>query len=190
MKEFEFKRVMTKETYEALCRWCKQLYQGSKHMQINYYYDTPDGTCHGSNITVRVRQKGTELKGTIKYHGIQNMPYASNEQHFKVHTLPMYMEFGGRWISFMGQMVTERICFPVAEGVELMLDRNSYLGKVDYELELEFLPQEQYKAEAFLQWLEQQFALQMGGKHKSARFFDTLFKEKGREVPCKCQYSA
>ncbi len=190
MKEFEYKRLMTKETYEALCRWCRQLYQGSKHMQINYYYDTPDGTCHGSNITVRVRQKGTELKGTIKYHGIQNMPYVSNEQHFKVHTLPMYMEFGGRWISFMGQMVTERICFPVAEGVELMLDRNSYLGKVDYELELEFLPQEQYKAEAFLQWLEQQFMLEQGGKHKSARFFDTLFKEKGREVPYKCQYSA
>lgn len=187
MKEFEYKRLLTKETYEAICRWCKQLYQGRKNMQINYYYDTPDGTCHGSNITVRVRQKGTELKGTVKYHNIVNAPYASNEQLFRVHSLPMSLEFGGRWLTLMGQLVTERIRIPVAEGVELMLDRNYYLGKVDYELELEFLPEAQYRADAFLQWLEQQFTLQQGGKHKSARFFDTLFQEKGREVPYKCQ---
>lgn len=179
MKEFEYKRLVTKETYEELCRWCKQTYSGTQNMQINYYYDTPDATYNNSGITVRVRQLGTDLTGTIKYHSMNNFPYQSNEQSFSVNGLPMYMEFGGRWISWMGQMVTERICFPVADGVELMLDKNFYLGKVDYEVEVEFLPCTQGKADAFLQWLEQQFALQARGKHKSARYFDVLMAKKG-----------
>lgn len=178
-KEFEYKRLLTQETYERVCQWCKQLYSGTNNMHINYYYDTPDGACNKNGITVRVRQQGTDLKGTVKYHGIRNFPYQSNEQAFRVQGLPMYMEFGGRWLSLMGQMVTERIRASVADGVELMLDKNFYLGKVDYELEVEFLPEAKRKADAFLQWVEQQFSLQEKGKNKSARYFDILMAKKG-----------
>ena len=184
MQELENKRLMTKEIYDSLCHWCKQIYRERKNMQINYYYDTPDGSCNGSNITVRVRQQGDSLKGTVKYHGIENLSHQSYEQTFTVYSLPMSMEFGGRGLSLMGQMVTERISVPVAEGVELMLDKNYYLGRVDYELELEFLPEAQKKANAFLQWLERQFALQPGEKHKSARFFDALLTETEDKRTC------
>lgn len=180
-KELEYKRLLTKEIYESVCNWVQQNYCATKRMHINYYYDTPDGTCNGSGITVRIRQQEANLTGTVKYHGIESFPYQSNEQTFKVDSLPMYMELGGRWLSLMGQMVTERICVPVSDGVELMLDKNFYLGKVDYELEVEFLPEVKSKADAFLQWMEQQFVLQENGKHKSARYFDILMAKKGDE---------
>lgn len=81
-------------------------------------------------------------------------------------------------LCLQGTLTTERLLLYRGEGVTAVLDRSTYLDRTDYELELEYTPEIERRADALLRHYEDdlrrcglRFA-SSGGRHKSARFFE------------------
>ena len=134
-KEYEKKMMLTEREYRFLIR----LFENSiveKNTQINYYYDTRNETMRKMNITVRIREKNGKLLGTVKDHGAGQ--HCSTEECFRVDTLPRVIMLEGLPLWLKGTLKTERSVFRICDGILLMLDLNTYLDVVDYELEIEY----------------------------------------------------
>lgn len=173
--EYEYKLLLTEAEYNTVCRWAEENYYAVMHrfVQLNYYYDTPSFSFRGRGITIRVRQHGAGLKGTVKTHGVDGDLRHSREQEFAVRTLPGSIVQGTETALLQGVLITERTEIPLRKHFTLMLDRSSYLGRVDYELELEF-PRGSRKQAA--QFIEELLRAIRGGPccSKSERFFQAL----------------
>lgn len=139
MEEREYKWLLKKEAYERLREVVRSAGFGvtAHSVQINYYYDTNRFYYSRRGTTVRIRQKGGRLTGTVKHH-MQSTDGLSQETPFPVSTLPGRIHFSGRTLPLQGQLATERSETLLSSGIVLCLDRNQYLGREDYELELEY----------------------------------------------------
>lgn len=140
MLEREYKRLLTPDEYQLLLR-CFSLplfADQERALQVNYYYDTPDSSVNRRGVTVRIRQIGDRLQGTVKQHRYADGAMHSMEKHFAVTRLPARLSYGGRQLILRAQLVTEWRRVQLERGVELMLDESFYLGRRDFELELEF----------------------------------------------------
>lgn len=180
MDEFELKRMLTKEEYEMLLIWYGPRLK--RLLQVNYYYDTEKLDFHRQGITIRIRQKNDLLKGTVKRHSVRGNPYRSSEERFFVLRLPRSMKYEKADLSLFGQLVTERLSVSFESGLKLMLDKNYYLGRLDYELEVEFPENGDGEAAAFMENIAR--SLRRGGFQqkrtlppcagKAQRFFTAL----------------
>ena len=177
-KEFEKKMLLNKKEFQYLQQ---TLYNNTCKLteQINYYYDTPGERLRNRNITCRIRQKENELLGTLKQHYVNGKSDCSLEKHFAVKDLPKYFTVDTEQVILLGTLYTARLIIPIDASVTLMLDRNIYLGTVDYELEMEFAPGNEAKAEAILTILRR--LLSRSEKQplplpKSERFFRRLHR--------------
>jgi uncharacterized protein YjbK len=186
MDEFECKRLLSKDEFDAIS-YCFAS-EMTKGLQINYYYDTPDMMFNQRGITVRIRQKDDTLTETVKKHQTGTNIFQSSEDCFTVCNLPIVMKYDNAELSLMGQVVTERFVKTFENSLMLMLDKNYYLGHVDYELELEFPENAQIEAVKLVKKIEDMFCdidelnIQAKRTSKSERFFTRLNQIKVSEI--------
>lgn len=115
-------------------------------IQINYYYDTEDYLLEKSKNTLRVRQKGENLKLQYKYKKLQSDGINICEEYERTldklpmivseKLLPMVSD-ARRKYRLIGMLVTQRSNY-YYKSVVVSFDMNFYLGICDYELEIEF----------------------------------------------------
>lgn len=174
VNEFEKKIIITFEQYEKLSDFFKN-FKTRNVVQINYYYDTYNEKLRKNNITCRIRQKDDTLVGTIKKH-ITNDD-RSVEQNFEVKSLPYIMKIDETDVSLKGQLTTFRSIYTVSESIDLILDKNIYLGTVDYEIEVEYNDGYEREADRFINNLIEIIGKQASCEQrisKSERFFEKL----------------
>lgn len=146
-QENEFKLILTEKEYNHLMCIVKSIVVKSG-WQTNYYYDTMDGLLRKENATVRVRQTADKLEGTVKRH--LSAMGDSTEDHFPVSKIPQAIMLDHFLVWLRGSLNTHRTVLRVSESITMMLDMNTYLGVVDYELEVEFSAEYRSQAEGIV----------------------------------------
>ena len=142
-KENEKKIILTEEEYLNINSKFEKIEEKN---QINYYFDTQNYGLANNDETLRVRQSDCGLKLEYKF----NKKYSSmirecQEYSFSIKELPS--EISSHIITpfydrdktkffLQGQLVTYRKKFQL-DRTEICLDSNYYLGKKDFELEIE-----------------------------------------------------
>ncbi len=135
MNEFEQKIMLTEAEYDRMLEVLGSMSRPST--QINHYYDTEDLSMNTQNVTCRVRVKNGKYQATMKVH----IPDSDCSVEIDMPT-PCSIDdnvFIAMGLKYQGKLTTDRsIIFQNGE-FELALDKNTYLGVVDYELEIEHL---------------------------------------------------
>ncbi len=133
----EFSRV-----YTLLCRHTGTA--GKGYVQVNYYFDTPAFSLATAHAMMRVRQVENRLllqyKNKRKRVGSMLL---CDEFEEELPSLPRKINPAAHFegaedveCGFVGNMVTHRTDF-VFPGAVVSLDESFYLGKSDYEIEIE-----------------------------------------------------
>lgn len=134
MLEYEKKVLLTKEEYDVLAEKCRGMPLAT---QINYYFDTDDSSMNRKGITCRIRAKNGKYKTTIKKHCTEN-PSCSIEVDLCETTEINTKVFDALGLHFQGELITSRIYIHKDAFCEMVLDRNTYLGHTDFEIEIEY----------------------------------------------------
>ena len=135
MREYEKKRLLSEEQYRCVCAFFAKNDMGS--LQINYYFDTDDLAMNQKGITCRVRYKDGVYQATMKQHMVEHTDLSVEiDRSKKKHFDPLV--FSPLGLRLHGVLVTERSILYQDQFCEMVLDRNMYLGTVDYELEIEY----------------------------------------------------
>ncbi len=146
MIENEFKLMLTEQQYNAICaryEWDKTI------SQTNHYYDTDDFALSDKHITVRVRTIAEECFLQMKLPNGAEYSRIELEQRLgstvpEVISADMLSALAGEYLTEplpavkrLGALTTERRVKEF-DGAELDLDKSTYFGKTDFELEIEF----------------------------------------------------
>lgn len=150
MFENELKFMLEKEEYSDAISILDNNFTKKCFTHTNYYYDTQDHDFYKNNILFRVRvtddgNMALQIKLPIKRDG----PLRVKKEYVKpIDKLPAYfdledMEFSKMFnhtglVKVVGMLITERRLYKANEGIHISLDKNKYLGKEDYELEIEY----------------------------------------------------
>ncbi len=134
MIEPEKKLLLSKEEYKRLVACFGEGKPVTK--QVNYYYDTEDLRMDQKNITCRLRLKNGSWQGTRKKHNLDSD--ISEETTVEVYNGVCDNTFTREGLILQGEMVTYRMILFKNDICEVVLDRNTYLGHTDYEVELEY----------------------------------------------------
>ncbi len=179
MLEKEIKLMLTEEEYHKLERSLE--FDGELDQVNNYYYSA---ACSERRISIRVREVGgknlLQIKLPIKNEGA----VAYREELEK--ELPFVPEvIGQQTLSeicgvedeahLLGALYTNRKLCHTFPGVEICLDRNRYLGIIDYELEAEYEGEYPKEAEELLCSLGIKTDVPAVGKY--SRFLKALRQE-------------
>ncbi len=144
MLETELKCMLDADTYEKLE---KMFEWDDTAEQVNSYYSDPNGALKRSGITLRVRTKKGVSKIQVKVHRNSDSPLQiCDEAEFKTDTVPdgftrdevRKMTGLDTDASLLGSLTTLRSSLIYCPGVEICLDKNDYLDRTDYELEIEY----------------------------------------------------
>ena len=182
MLEFEKKIILTQKEYKAIVALIGM--NATAKTQVNYYFDTDDFDMNEKNITFRARKKDGKYLYTIKDHSLR-IPNCSREINVAEKTELDPTIFGVLGLQCQGKLVTHRIVVYKASGYEMVVDRNTYLGCCDYELEVEYKEGDEQTAQKLLQDVAEMliklkaladpdaFMERIGKAHsKSQRFFE------------------
>lgn len=151
MLETELKCMLDEETYLKLKHqfkwdWIKE--------QENHYYSDISNTLRKKGITFRIRTKDGINKLQIKMHkSTDKALQICDEYEYPISDIPdiftasQVKELIGyeNDVIRLGSLKTLRHSCIYSDGVEICLDKNDYLGKTDYEIEVEYtqtIPQE------------------------------------------------
>ncbi|CAD2078689.1 CYTH domain-containing protein [Jeotgalicoccus coquinae] len=190
-KEIEFKNLLTESEYGKIQN---DHFPGKKPMHLtNYYIDNDELQLIGNLLMLRIRvQDGKQLM-TVKipderhvvfeYSGVTDIELTEGILIDK-HSIPgnIREQLTKRGItvnnlSIQGSLITERLEKSSHSGL-LVLDRSTYLGTTDYELEFEAPDIGTGKAE-FTQILNKYGIVRREEIVKSARFYNMLKQQKG-----------
>ena len=141
--EAEFRTLLTKEEYRRLY---EQFKSHSIDVQTNHYFDTARFSLKATDTSLRVRER-ENLELTLKKKKGYNMQHFSLEitkeelQSIRETGLLPEGEIASEIKSIIGEqkinnfmsLSTERMVFPYKNGY-LFIDKNHYLGFVDFEL--------------------------------------------------------
>lgn len=144
MLETELKCMLDERTYKELetgftWDWVKA--------QVNSYYSDPAGELKKNGITLRVRTKDGVNVIQVKAHKNTGSPLQiAEETEYPTDTIPdgftpdevRSMTGCDVGAALLGSLTTLRHSLMYSEGVEICLDKNDYLDKTDYELEIEY----------------------------------------------------
>ncbi len=184
MKETELKCMIDKETYDRIqkaFRW------DSVKEQTNNYYTDENGELGKNRITVRVRVVEDTAKIQVKVHKNKNSPLQiCEETEFDIDGAPDVidartakkitgMDVGE--LSKMGSSVTLRSSITHNDS-ELCLDKTTYFGKTDYEVELEY--NEKMSADLLMKLTSLGVTFNKKSVGKFSRFSEEYFKLHGR----------
>lgn len=142
MIENEFKIMLTFEQYEKLL----SLYDWDKTIvQTNHYYDTDDLRLSEMHITCRVREIKGEYFLQMKFPAAAE--YSRVELEKPLNSLPETLSADELFrpdgcgalpdVKRLGALTTTR-SVKRFDGAEIDLDKSTYFGKTDCELEIEF----------------------------------------------------
>ena len=187
MTECEKKLLLSEEAYNALM---ERFSSAQKQIvtQDNYYFDTDDFAMNRQDTTCRIRLKDGQYQATMKRHAAGTDQ--STEAEMEIYAGLDHNAFTDMGLKLWGALTTHRCVLLKNPHLEVVLDRNEYLGHTDYELEIEYLPEYEKEARAVLKEVEK--ALQRkrspiynigifsAGLNKSKRFFKRM---KAAEVP-------
>ena len=147
MIEREIKIMLSEEEYATLARvMCRHR---TVNTQTNYYFDTDDLSMNKKGITCRIRYKNGFYKATVKKHNADGAECSiENDICEKTEFDPTVFNTLG--LRFQGELVTERLKICDDVFCNAVLDRNTYLGKTDFELEIEYSEACKKKAYSYL----------------------------------------
>lgn len=199
MTELEKKMLLTKDEYEYLMELFTKL-QSSRKLssakQINYYFDTDKFEMNRQNTTCRIRFKDGKYKGTIKRHFIDTDK--SIEDEIEIYDGVNNNAFTDMGMNMYGSIMTERCIVIKNAGLEVVLDKNEYLGIIDYELEIEYDPENELEARIVfhhirnelmqLRWYKENTKKNMESQatpSKSKRFFERYISERSKTIDSK-----
>ena len=154
MIEREKKMLVSKDEYDYLIEQLGYELPGIKKpviRQINYYFDTEDLAMNQNHITCRIRLKNGHYKGIIKRHFSDTDQ--STETEIKIYDGIDENTFTDMRLQLQGSLITERCIIFKDSNHEIVLDKNEYLGYTDYEIEIEYSPDYEEKAELTLKAL-------------------------------------
>lgn len=145
MKETELKAILDEDTYTKIKRgfnWQHVFEQG------NHYYTDKAGALRENRVMVRVRVIDGVSKLQVKIPQSDNSPLqVCEEREFNIEGVPekissdMAKKITGIDVGtlyHMGSAVTKRRTIK-KDTSELCLDKTTYFGKTDYEVELEYV---------------------------------------------------
>ncbi|MBQ9457153.1 MAG: CYTH domain-containing protein [Bacilli bacterium] len=147
--EIEAKVLVSQDQYRKLTHQFKDC---PRYQQTNYYIDTEDRQLAKEGIALRIREKGGQYELTIKTplsqglleknHAITMNEFAALRDYDEfpkgdtARFLTM-LDFDVTKLKILTSLTTERIDVEYQGGL-LSLDRNTYSGQTDYEIEFEF----------------------------------------------------
>lgn len=144
MLEKELKAMLTDTQYELL----KDAFNYTNCVsQTNCYYVAPDNMLKKHGITFRVRSIDNNHTLQIKRHKSKDSALQiSEESEFKITEIPesfsekeVYNYTGIQTTAHLiGELTTLRYTLFYCDGVEICLDKSSYLECTDYEIEIEY----------------------------------------------------
>lgn len=177
--EKEYKFLISKETFDEVMDKCSNKYLLlERKLQINYYYDTLNNKLNEYKITVRIRKKNNDMKLQIKKHiSQQNFRIDSYEYSCNITELPPSVKIPNfkEELILKGKLITDRIIYKCGNSSIVCLDKNTYLGTTDYEVEIEVTEDEEIY---ILKDIEYLCLEGMGVQSKSSRFFEKLKQQK------------
>lgn len=143
MLEKEYKQLLSAEEYEALHARFKW---DSEAEQINNYYTDDDGVFFKNKIMFRVREKNGKRVIQVKRKKSENSPLQiCVENEFETDSVPETIENPERYtgiksgaIHRIGSAVTLRSSEMWDDKTEICLDKTTYFGVTDYEIEIEY----------------------------------------------------
>ncbi|MCI6583060.1 MAG: CYTH domain-containing protein [Oscillospiraceae bacterium] len=180
MKETEYKFLVDKDFFYSILEMIKENYTEadySEKVQINYYYDTAERYLLDNHTTLRIRQTEDglklELKEAQQLTGNDFSTCTEHTENIDAVRNDITLDRGKyAWIPFslQGNLVTHRTSIRPSDSLSIDFDVNFYLGKCDYEIEMEF----KEKAEKGTRLLVEKLGLMqykntVGGKAR--RFF-------------------
>lgn len=134
--EIEYKCLIEEKIYDKILEFYHNE-KIKKYIQINYYFDTPDFSFFSNNTTLRVRQKENQLLIQYKYgKSTEKSIRTSKEYVLETEKFPLTIRLDNKLANLLGNLITERIEINYC-GAKLCLDKNFYLGSIDFELEIE-----------------------------------------------------
>ncbi|CAM4242010.1 CYTH domain-containing protein [Lacicoccus alkaliphilus] len=187
--EIEFKNLLDEDEYSTLYDTFFKRVPGQS--LVNYYIDTPDLALRRSTLLLRVRRddgkqimtlKAPAVKGVLEFNAEVDLDL-DNRKHVAQTEVPGVIadELEKRHIGFddlniYGSLATERHETEY-EGGLLVLDRSSYLGSTDYEIEYEVSDYDEGEA-LFNRLMAEHDIPRRGEVTKSERFYRVLRKGK------------
>lgn len=145
--QVEFRTLLSKEEYDRLIN--KFLDNNHFDLQTNHYFDTSRFTLKAADASLRVRERET-LEFTLKRkkgYNIQDFRQTISREEFEeckaTGVLPegqikqeLENIVGKQKLENFMSLSTKRLFFPYGNGI-IFLDKSTYLGITDYELEYE-----------------------------------------------------
>ncbi len=147
MLEYEKKILLTMDEYKAIVRLMGENAPTGK--QTNYYFDTDDLAMNRKGITCRFREKDGNYKATVKYHDAENPDCSAEEDLIEVSEFDSKI-FDAIGLCYQGMLITERVVIHKDAFCEMVIDRNTYLGYTDFELEVEYSKGSEQRAKELL----------------------------------------
>ena len=180
--EKEYKFLINKEMFDRIG---EKFFWNNVFSQINFYYVDKNKKVIQDDITIRIRGKAEGLKLQIKVHeSAKGADHFSQEYEKEIKTIPYQIkstslqgmgEYTFPDVTLVGYLITERRICNQYNGIEICLDRNIYLNKEDYELEIEYntctIPENLFEVIR-----ELNLDLEKTSKGKFGRFIDELYK--------------
>ena len=187
MIEYEKKILLTADEYMAIILWNSKFLQ-EPICQINHYYDTENLDMNKQGITCRIREIDGKYTATVKKHKTNVSECSIEESKVAVSSIDDSF-FADLNVKLYGSMKTERIIINDEPEIKIMLDKNTYLDTVDYEIEIEYSPKEIVRAhkavQDFCEILDavyknfnfiEFYSRTKNPKSKSERFFEVFLK--------------
>lgn len=170
INEIERKSIITKNEYENFIKYFFKKLESNYKLQINYYYDTDNFSLNKKGDTLRIRQINDSLKLEYKYNKkIIDDTRICKEVVKEVEYLPKTISINNTEYNQIGSLITDRTNYLYEEFV-ISLDKNYYLGIVDYEIEIESQSEDQLPD--IVQKLDIKFFKESDGKY--TRFINKL----------------
>lgn len=147
IEEKEVKILLSKEEYNRvaeLFRWDKEF------VQINYYYGNNETVySYGDNSTIRVREKEGKHFLQVKIpEQKRGSLHIKKEYEEQVSDIPDHIsrlelerltgQIFNKDVMLLGKLITVRKESQLSNDILICLDKNGYLNKTDYEIEMEF----------------------------------------------------
>lgn len=150
MVEKELKSLLTFDQYQELK---SKLNWNCIYSQTNFYYDTDDQYCLYHGITIRIRKKKDSFFLQVKIPvSTEGGLHIKQEYEKQIHAIPKTISANELTtligmpiptVKQIGSLITERAEYSVADTL-VCLDRNEYMGKEDFEIEIEYESQPDY----------------------------------------------
>lgn len=188
--EIEAKVLIDEKGYNAVKNKYKE-YSKNAYFQTNYYIDTPDFYLRKNGMSLRIREFDDSYEMTLKTplsegllektEEISKAAYLEMKNNNilpsgKIKQFVISLGIDPQILKIQASLTTERVDIDFESGV-FSIDKNTYSGKIDYELEKE--GNNLKEAEEFLQKIceEVNIPYSINKISKQARAFSALKKE-------------